>query len=84
MPPGTSPSSWARSLRRDTSTLPPPETCAALADADLLEQALLGLVANALKHTPAGGRVDILVTRPREGPRIVVADTGPGIDKQTI
>jgi two-component system phosphate regulon sensor histidine kinase PhoR len=58
--------------------------CEVLADADLLEQALMGLVANAIKHTPAGGRVDILVTQTRQASRVVIADTGTGIPPQEL
>lgn len=45
----------------------------------LLAHALANLVDNALKFTPAGGRVDVRVDRDDAGLRLVVADTGPGI-----
>ena len=49
------------------------------ADPTLLFEAVSNVVDNALKFTPRGGRVRIrLVTRP-EGPRIEVADNGPGV-----
>lgn len=47
------------------------------ADPDRLEQVLINLLANALEHTPAGGRVT--VTLRSEGQVCLsVADTGPG------
>jgi signal transduction histidine kinase len=52
-----------------------------LVDADpvRLQQILGNLVGNALRHTPAGGRVTMTVDRPEPGwVRFTVADTGPG------
>ncbi|MBS0333933.1 MAG: HAMP domain-containing histidine kinase [Proteobacteria bacterium] len=49
------------------------------ADPTLLFEAVSNVVDNALKFTPRGGKVLIrLVCRP-EGPRIEVADNGPGV-----
>jgi len=46
---------------------------------NLLSQALANLVDNAIKYTPAGGRVTISVAYTSEGPKLTVSDTGPGI-----
>lgn len=48
-------------------------------DRDLLFQALANLVDNAIKYTPAGGRVRLALEQQGEGIVISVADTGPGI-----
>jgi two-component system, OmpR family, sensor kinase len=49
------------------------------ADLDRLEQAVQNLVANAVRHTPAGGRVTVTVRREAAWTAIDVADTGEGI-----
>jgi signal transduction histidine kinase len=51
-----------------------------LGDAMRLQQIVGNLVANAIKFTPPGGRVTITLKRSGEEARIVVADTGIGID----
>jgi signal transduction histidine kinase/ligand-binding sensor domain-containing protein/DNA-binding response OmpR family regulator len=49
-------------------------------DADKIEKVVVNLLSNAFKFTPGGGKVDLTLTRTKEGSaRIVVADTGPGI-----
>jgi signal transduction histidine kinase len=45
-----------------------------------LKRALANLVANALAHTPAGGRVELRVTTARDNVEVTVADDGYGID----
>ncbi len=47
-------------------------------DRDLLFEAIANLVDNAIKFTPAGGRVELGLSR-EAGVRISVCDTGPGI-----
>lgn len=60
--------------------LPGDESLLVDVDADRLDQALSNLVANALRHTPAGGRIT-LAARPADGGvALAVADTGAGID----
>lgn len=54
------------------------------ADRDLIEQVLVNLVDNALKYTPAGGRVDIEVAEKGKDVVIWVRDTGIGIPPEDI
>ena len=51
-----------------------------LGDGMRLQQIVGNLVANAIKFTPGGGRVTITLERSDQQARIVVADTGIGID----
>jgi len=54
------------------------------ADADRLGQLLTNLLDNALRHTPAGGRVEIGALRIGDGIRLSVADTGSGIGAEHL
>jgi signal transduction histidine kinase len=54
------------------------------ADMRRIKQVILNLVSNALKFTPANGRVTIRAWRLEQGIRIGVADTGIGIAPQDI
>ncbi len=49
------------------------------ADAKLLFEAVSNLIDNAIKFTPSGGVVQVRLERGGGGPRIIVADNGPGI-----
>ena len=49
------------------------------ADADRLDQVLSNLVANALRHTPAGGRITLGALPIAGGVRFTVQDNGAGI-----
>lgn len=48
-------------------------------DRDLLFEAVANLVDNAVKYTPAGGRIDLSLVSGESHPIIRVHDTGPGI-----
>ncbi|MDR1989705.1 MAG: HAMP domain-containing histidine kinase [Acidobacteriaceae bacterium] len=48
-------------------------------DDALLRQLVMNLLDNAIRYTPAGGRVAVSTARDRDTAVILVADTGPGI-----
>ncbi len=50
-----------------------------IADRDRIKQAVLNLVANALQHTPAGGRVSLGLRAAADAAVVTVRDTGAGI-----
>jgi signal transduction histidine kinase len=56
-------------------------------DSHLLFEAFANLVGNAIKFTPAGGRVLLRARMEHDGPRVDVVDGGPGIpasDRETV
>jgi signal transduction histidine kinase len=62
-----------------TLTLMPGSSVAIEGNRSLIAQALANLVDNALKYTPAGGKVRIRVAVNEKGVELSVADSGPGI-----
>ena len=54
------------------------------ADRVRVRQALHNLLANALRHTPAGGTITITVRPEAAGAALSVADTGEGIDPEAL
>jgi len=57
-----------------------PESLRAMADRRALEQILVNLLDNAVKHTPEGGRVTLLADDAGSEAVLSVLDTGPGIE----
>ena len=60
------------------------ESLIASVDRERLRQVLANLVDNAIKYTPAGGRVAIAVRRDRDDGVIEVRDTGIGIEAEEL
>ena len=55
------------------------ESAVVQGDADALRILLANLVGNALRYTPAGGRVDVACGQNEDGTFLEVVDNGPGI-----
>ena len=53
-------------------------------DADRFQQVVSNLLANAIRFTPRGGRVDVRASRGRRSVRVEVADTGAGIEADAL
>jgi signal transduction histidine kinase len=67
-----------------TLHLPPEGVSPLTGDGDRLVQLFTNLLDNALKHTPAGGRVTITAERAEGQVIVAVTDTGPGIPPDQI
>jgi heavy metal sensor kinase len=61
-----------------------PETCLIEGDRIQFERLLSNLLSNAMKYTPAGGKVDVSITCINSQAKIVVKDTGMGIQKDHL
>ncbi len=61
-----------------------PSSLRAMADRDKLEQILLNLLSNSLKHTPAGGTVEMRAESRGEHALLHVSDTGPGVAPEEL
>jgi signal transduction histidine kinase len=71
-----------RRITLETSIAPP--SLEIRADADKFEQALQNIVANAVRHTPDGGRIELRAQEEADRVRITLRDTGPGIDAEHL
>lgn len=58
--------------------------CRVRADADALRAILTNLFDNALRYTPAGGRISVIAEKAAGGVTISVADTGAGISAEHL
>jgi signal transduction histidine kinase len=65
-------------------TLQLPEQLTITADQHRLKQVLLNLVGNAIKYTPAQGKIDITATIDGEQVMVAIRDTGIGIPTQDL
>jgi signal transduction histidine kinase len=61
-----------------------PQPCSLRGDADRLGQLLQNLIDNALKFTPAGGRVDVEILSTSAAVEFSVADTGCGVPADAL
>lgn len=60
------------------------ESCAVRGDAHRIQQALWNVLSNAVKFTPAGGKVTVRVSKESSVARVTVTDTGAGISPEVL
>ena len=75
-------SAKAKGVTLDIAIEPGAETI--YADRTALEQILLNLLENAIRHTGEGGRITIRTTRGDDGVSLAVGDTGSGIPPEHL
>lgn len=78
---------WAKSKQIILGAELPPEPLTLTADRDRMTQVLTNLIGNAMKFTPAGGKITVEAKTKKENSanawiEIGVRDTGPGISKE--
>lgn len=61
-----------------------PQGLCVVADRQALDQAVVNLVDNAIKYTPAGGQVTLFAEADAGWVTLAVADTGPGIERHHL
>jgi two-component system OmpR family sensor kinase len=78
---GGQPAAADRRLSVDLGAAPLPPV---MGDADLLAQAVVNLVDNAIKYTSPGDRIEVRAREAPGGVALEVADTGPGVPDQDL
>jgi two-component system OmpR family sensor kinase/two-component system sensor histidine kinase BaeS len=71
-------------VRLEVSAGAPPEELELEVDPDRMGQVLNNLVANALRHTPAGGKIELSAEQVAGGVRLSVQDNGAGIPAEDL
>lgn len=74
----------AAAAKRQVLTIDAPPMASAAADPQRASQVLRNLLSNALKFTPAGGHVRVLVQPEPGAVRVIVEDSGPGLTADQI
>jgi signal transduction histidine kinase len=80
----TSFSGQAQAAGIDLTTSVEPPSIAVLGDSGRLDQVLSNIVANALRHTPRGGQIDLAARSDDGMATIVITDTGEGIPPEEL
>jgi two-component system OmpR family sensor kinase len=61
-----------------------PDLPTVYADLAMTERVLDNLIGNAIAYSPAGGRIEVILSQENGVPEVYVRDTGPGIPEQDL
>ncbi len=70
--------------KRQVITVSAPPDHITPCDSDRMREAIDNLVSNAIKYSPVGGKIDILVTRDADNTIIRIADQGAGLSPEDL
>jgi signal transduction histidine kinase/CheY-like chemotaxis protein len=70
--------------KEQTITVSAPSNHTAMCDSDRIREAIDNLISNAVKYSPIGGAIDIMVTQEAENIVIQVRDQGAGLSPEDI
>jgi signal transduction histidine kinase/CheY-like chemotaxis protein len=70
--------------KQQTITVAAPPNHAAMCDSDRIREAIDNLVSNAVKYSPIGGAIDLLVAREEDGIIVQIRDQGAGLSPEDI
>jgi signal transduction histidine kinase len=70
--------------KEQSITVVAPPDHAAMCDSDRIRDAIDNLVSNAIKYSPIGGAIDLLVAREGDGILVQVRDQGAGLSPEDI
>jgi signal transduction histidine kinase/CheY-like chemotaxis protein len=74
----------AAARKEQTITVSAPADQTAMVDADRVRDAIANLVSNAIKYSPIGGPIELLVSRKDDAIVVQVRDQGPGLSPEDI
>jgi signal transduction histidine kinase len=75
---------WAEKSHIELQAVLPEQLPQVYADIGLIERALSNLIENALRYTPEDGNVKIVIDKSEQTVKVVVADTGSGIQEEEL
>jgi signal transduction histidine kinase len=70
--------------KQQTITVSAPPNFVTMCDADRMREAIDNLVSNAIKYSPIGGKIAVLVTREQNSTVIRIADEGAGLSPEDL
>jgi len=70
--------------KQQTIKVSAPPTFVTMCDADRMREAIDNLVSNAIKYSPIGGEINVLVSREQDKTIIRIADEGAGLSPEDL